>query len=89
MEIAIIDKTKKTVFPIKCYKHEMEAKTFKDKNPTLAQNVPLADFYVTRETKDGSQISVPLCGDCTRNLCALIDTRVLHAAIAEQEMLNK
>lgn len=84
MEIAVIDKTKAGPFPVKCYKHHKEYMKHEDKSKALP--IPLAEFYVTRELKNGSSVSVPLCAACMQELCVILDHKVLQAAILEQEL---
>ena len=84
MEIAAIDKTKAGPFPVKCYKHHKEYAKYEDRSK--APPVPDAEFYVTREMKNGSSTSVPLCAACVQELCVVLDHKVLQAAIREQEL---
>ena len=84
MEITVIDKTKAGPFPVKCYKHHKEYTKYEDKSK--APPTPLAEFYVTRELKNGSSVSVPLCAACMQELCVILDHKVLQAAILEQEL---
>ena len=84
MEIAAIDKTKSGPFPPKCYKHHKEYMKFEDRSKAPA--VPNAEFYVTRELKNGGSVSVPLCAECVQELAIVLDHKTLQAAIREQEL---
>lgn len=87
MKIAAIDKTKAGPFPVKCFKHHEEYMKYEDRSK--APPVPDAEFYVTRELKNGNSISVPLCADCAGELFTILDHKVLQAAIAKEELAVK